>query len=642
MERESFEDEEIAQYINENFIAIKVDREERPDIDDIYMGAVHLLHGRGGWPMTVVMTPMGEPFFGGTYFPARDGDRGVRKGFFTLLRELSHRYRTDPEGVVQHASDITQKLKAQAQPQIPGGVPKADVIQKTAGVFARRFDARWGGFGRHPKFPRPVALDFLMRYHRRTGDSHSMHMAAFTLDKMAAGGLHDQIGGGFHRYTVDERWRVPHFEKMLYDNAQLAMAYLDAYQITKNPSYRQVVDRTLEYVLREMTHQDGGFFSATDADSPTPTGHREEGWFFTWTSEEVEAVVGADALNIVRVVYGLTTRGNFEGRNIMYVPRPLSDSARRLKMSESDLRSALDRIRAALYRQRAQRPPPILDDKVLVAWNGLMISAMSRAGRILNNQAYIRSAQKNAHFLLANVRTPEGRLLRTWRNGVAKLNGYLEDYAFLIAGLLDLYEATGEVRWVDAALQLQQLQDRHYGAPLGYYTTSDDHETLLTREQPNYDGAQPAGNSVTAMNLLRLYTLTSDEKYQTRADGIFKAFSQTLTERGISQPALLSALEMRLDSPLQIIVIGPKRGPMDQFDEVIGAHYLPNKALIRIRQSDVDQHVPLVPILDNKTARDGRTTVYVCEDNVCQKPTSDPHELSDQLMRLTPLVSGMH
>ncbi len=638
MERESFEDVEIARYINEHFIAIKVDREERPDVDDIYMSAVHLLHGRGGWPMTVVMTPDREPFFGGTYFPARDGDRGARKGFLSILNELSDRFTKDKAKVVQQARQITARLQAHAKPRRPGAVPGPEALQRAAESFARRFDPIWGGFGRRPKFPRPVTLDFLIRYHRRTGDAQAMKMASLTLTKMAAGGMNDQVGGGFHRYSTDTRWLVPHFEKMLYDNAQLVMAYVDAWQISQNENFAETARITLDYVAREMTHPLGGFYSATDADSPTPSGHREEGWFFTWTPDEIRAVAGPVALKTLRTVYGVTDRGNFEGRNIPFLPRPLKASAQMLGRSVPDLKAELKNINHALYTTRAKRPPPILDDKILTSWNGLMIAAFARAGRVLKEPSYTRRAERAADFVLKNLVDERGRLLRTWRNGASKLNGYLDDYAFLISGLIELYESSGQIRWFKAATRLQSAQDKHYSDPQGgYFTTSDDHERLLTREKPSYDGAEPSGNSYTAMNLLRLHAFTSDELYRKAADRVFAAFSSSLSRGSTAQPAMLSALDMRLDTPLQVILVAPTGGDFGLLDDALRKTYLPNRAIVRLASDRAIKQQRDLPLLRGKVPKDGRATAYVCEEGRCERPTNDPKTLQRQLSKLTPL-----
>jgi len=640
MERESFEDEEIAKYINEHFVAIKVDREERPDVDDIYMKAVNLLTGRGGWPMTVVMTPEREPFFGGTYFPARDGDRGSRKGFLTILGELAGRYADDPADAVKQAKQISGRIRARSQPGRPGNLPGPEALLRAAESFSGRFDGRWGGFGRRPKFPRPATLDFLLRYHRRTGDTHALHMVSHTLGKMAAGGMYDHLGGGFHRYSTDSRWLVPHFEKMLYDNAQLTATYLDAYQLTKDENFARVAREVLDYVGREMTGPGGAFFSATDADSPTPSGHSEEGYFFTWTPAEIEALVGAEGLALFKATYAVTGRGNFEGRNILHTPVSYAQVAARQGLTnEQALFAKLAPLRKTLYDARAKRPPPILDDKILTSWNGLMISAFARAGRILGTPTYTGRAEKAANFVLTKMVDPRGRLYRTHRDGRSKLNAYVDDYAFFIAGLLDLYEATGALRWYEAAVKLQQLQDRHHldAKGGGYFTTSDDHETLLAREKPDYDGAEPSGNSIAAMNLLRLYAFTSRDEYRRRADGVLRAFARSLGRGATSQPALLSALDMRLDKPMQVILITPEGADGHALVDVLRAHYLPNRALATLSSASAAKQQQAIPLLKAKVARGGHPTAYVCEEGRCELPTSDPTVFAGQLAKVHPL-----
>ncbi len=626
MERESFEDVEIATYINEHFVPIKVDREERPDVDGIYMAAVHLLAGRGGWPMTVVMTPDREPFFAGTYFPARDGDRGARKGFLTILGELVTDYRDNRDKVVAKAKDTSRRVAGQVRSQRPTNVPSGSALIEGASAFARRYEPSWGGFSRRPKFPRPSGMEFLLRYHRRTGDPGALKMVEFTLTKMAEGGIYDHVGGGFHRYSVDTRWLVPHFEKMLYDNGQLSALYLEAYQVTKKPLFATVARETLDYVMREMTAPEGAYWSATDADSPTPKGHDEEGWFFVWTPDEVRAVVGAERAKVVIAYYGLTQRGNFEGKNIFYRPRPVATVARQLKLTPEQLMAEIAEAKKALYAARLKRPPPILDTKILVSWNGLMISGFARGALVLGEEKYAESARKAARFILGSMRDARGRLLRTYV-GEARLNAYLDDYAFLTQGLLDLYEATGEMEWLDAAIALQKTLDAHYADKKngGYFMTSDDHEKLLAREKPDYDGAEPSGNSVAALNLLRLSEFTTQEGYRKSAERIFAAFGRKLQRASTGLPKLLSALDFYLDTPLEVVVVAPA-GPNPLLD-VVRQTYLPNRALFR-QASGAPAKLPL---LEAKVMRDGKPTAYVCEKGRCELPTSDPKVFAKQL-----------
>ncbi|HWL87659.1 MAG TPA: thioredoxin domain-containing protein, partial [Polyangiaceae bacterium] len=531
MEEESFEDEEIARYLNENYIAIKVDREERPDVDAIYMAAVQALTGSGGWPMTTWLTTDRKPFFGGTYFPARDGDRGARFGFFTLLKRLKSEYDGSRDRVVSSSNELAEDIQRGLLPT--GGtsdVPSEAILDAAARGYTERFDATWGGVGEGTKFPSSLPIRFLLRHHRRSGNPQSLRMAVITLEKMARGGIYDQVGGGFHRYSTDAHWLVPHFEKMLYDNALLVMDYLEAYQATGRQDFMRVAREILRYVDRDMTSPDGAFYSATDADSPAPGGHREEGRFFTWTPDEVREVVGTERARVVTAYYGVTAHGNFEGRNILNAPALLPEAAGTLHLSTDKVRAIIDESRELLYAARAKRSPPARDEKILSAWNGLMISAYARAALVLGDPGYAAKAARAAHFVLDRLRR-DGRLLRSFKDGEAKNDGYLDDYAFTIAALLDLFELTGEPQWLREGMHLDEVLAKHYadGPNGGFFLTSDDQPKLLAREKPGYDGAEPSGNSVSALNLLRLYELTFSQRYAERADRTLAAFRTTLT-----------------------------------------------------------------------------------------------------------------
>jgi len=642
MERESFEDEEIARYINEHYIAIKVDREERPDVDGIYMNAVQLLTGRGGWPMTALLTPDREPFFGGTYFPARDGDRGARKGFLTILQEMKAEYTTRRDGVVARAQQISQRIAEAAAPSRPGNVPGPALIDRAVRTLAQSFDPVWGGFGRAPKFPRPVTLELLLRYHRRTEDPQALHMVSHTLEKMAAGGIYDQIGGGFHRYSTDARWLVPHFEKMLYDNAQLVPLYLSAYQLTEREDFARISRETLRYVEREMTSPQGGFYSATDADSPTPEGHDEEGYVFTWTPAEIEAVLGAKTARIVSSYYGVTASGNFEGRSILHRPRSDEEVASELGISVEDLSSTLEGARSRLYATRLRRPAPHRDDKILTSWNGLMISAFAKAALILADETYDAQASKAAAFVLRELKRDDGRLLRSFKDGRARHNGYLDDYAFLIQGLLDLYEATSSLRWLEEAVALQHVLDQHYwdaGAG-GYCMTSDDHEEMLARDKPTYDGAEPSGNSVALLNLMRLSELTGEDEYRERAERGLAVFSQALSRSPTASPKMLSALDFYLDTPLEVFVVTPSEGgdPAPLLSRFRQA-FLPNRVFTLTEEGEpLSRRARVVRVLEGKQALQGLPTAFVCERGRCEVPTSDPNTFARQLAKVIPLL----
>jgi len=638
MERESFEDEEIAAYLNENFVTIKVDREERPDVDDVYMTAVQTMTGRGGWPMTIIMTPDKLPFFAGTYFPARDGDRGSRRGFLTILKEMKAAWSSQSEEVLQESQRVSLAI-AQANSGAPSPeIPGDDVIVRSGRSVVSRLDREWGGFGRAPKFPRPANLAFLLRYARRAGDKEAVRAVQLTLHRMIEGGVHDHVGGGFHRYSVDREWLVPHFEKMLYDNAQLVTVFLEASQIAGDDSLREVAAETLDYLNAEMSAPEGGFFSATDADSLNPrTKEEEEGWFFTWTEQELDAVLGAELSRVIRTRYETTRRGNFEHRNILHTRRSEEDVAETLGLEVRQLRANVAQARAKLYAHRASRPAPLLDDKVIAAWNGLALSAFAKGGFVLNRADYVTRAQGLANFLLSKMRGPDGRLFRTYRAGVPAHHAVLEDYAFVIQGLLDLHEADGDPRWVSEALSLQEVLERHYMDPKGgYYASADDGEALLVRPKPDYDGAEPSGNSIAALNLLRLHELTSDDRYRVGADAVLKAQASSMRRRGAGVPALLSALDFRRDRAYEVFLVweqGAEEG-RGALEDVLRETFVPNRVLVRWRVADEARVAKVIPAVEGKRARGGKPTAYVCERGVCQAPTSDPEQLRAQLQEI--------
>ncbi len=642
MERESFEDEEIAAYLNRHFIAIKVDREERPDIDSVYMTAVTILTGRGGWPMTVIMTPDKEPFFGGTYFPPRKGFRGSRAGLVDILADMLSLYQNEPTQVVARAQELSQRVEQAAAIKPGPGVPSDKVIAVAAQNLGRMFDPVDGGFGGAPKFPQPSRLSLLLRYARRTRDAGATAMVATTLDKMAAGGIYDQVGGGFHRYSTDARWLVPHFEKMLYDNAQLAVVYLEAWQHTGDSAYERVAREILDYVAREMTSPEGGFYSATDADSPTPSGHDEEGWFFTWTPDELERLLGAGDAAAVSSAFGVTKRGNFEGRNILHRVKSDQKLASELGLPPKRVAELIRSARSTLYDARATRPAPIRDEKIIAAWNGMMGAAFAKAGWMLAEPRYVEVAAGAVRFVLEQMRAEDGTLVRTYRAGKKGSASFLDDYAFMVAASLDLYEATGDTAWIERAVELQTDQDlryldEQYG---GYYLTSDDGEALLVREKPVYDRAVPSGNSVSANNLLRLHDFTGDPKWRRRAERLFASLALQVTRSPTGFPLLLVALDRYYDTALEVALIAPtSREEASSLSERLRKSFVPNKAFTVLTDTEASQQESTIPWLEAKRAMGGKSTAYVCERGRCDLPTSKPQVFQKQLDRRKPYPS---
>lgn len=552
MEEESFEDEEIARFINDNFVAVKVDREERPDVDAIYMSAVQAITGRGGWPMTVWLTPAREPFYGGTYFPARDGDRGSTLGFLTLLGKIRESYDDKRDVVDRSAAELLRSIRQMLAPAAGSHLPGQGVLDRAVAAAKSRFDARHGGIAGAPKFPSSLPLRVLLRHYRRSGDPDCLNMATLTLEKMAAGGINDQAGGGFHRYATDGQWLVPHFEKMLYDNALLVPAYIEAWQVTGNPRFQQVARTILDYVAREMTAPEGGFYSATDADSLAPSGHREEGYYFTWTRQELDSALGAEDARLAAHVYGVTAEGNFEGRTVLHLPQDLNSAAGDLKMSADALMTAIKRINGLLYDNRQKRPSPLRDDKILAAWNGLTISAFARAGSAFDDADYIERARRAANFILAKMAVG-GRLNRSFKDGAAAGNGFLDDYACFTAALLDLFAVTASPGWLTQAVALDRVladhfEDRRDG---GFFMTADDHEQMIAREKPHLDGAVPSGNAVALMNLVRLNGLTLEPAYRRRAEKGFIAFAAIMEASPTAFSEMLLALDDFMHPPRQ-------------------------------------------------------------------------------------------
>ncbi|MBI2609051.1 MAG: thioredoxin domain-containing protein [Deltaproteobacteria bacterium] len=634
MEEESFEDEEIAKVMNENYIAIKVDREERPDVDAIYMSAVQAMTGHGGWPMTVWLTPERKPFFGGTYFPARDGDRGTSTGFLTLLKRLEAVYHKEPDKVADATEQLITIVKDTLKPDVGLALPSEQVLHKAADFYKSRLDSTYGGLSGAPKFPSSLPIRFLLRYYRRTQDKKILNAATHTLKKMAAGGIYDHVGSGFHRYSTDSEWLTPHFEKMLYDNALLAVAYLEAYQVTGEAEFKRITQEILRYVKRDMTSLEGAFHSATDADSPNPKGHREEGWFFTWTPKEIDTVLESEDSKLVKEYYSVTPQGNFEGRTILNTSEPLSKISKKFKLSETEARQKIKEALEKLYQYRLKRPSPIRDEKILTAWNGLMISAYAQAGLILNENEYVESAKRAAQFILSNL-YKDGRLFRSFKDGKTKFNAYLDDYAFFIAALLDLYEASSEIKWLKQAIQLDQTLEKYYEDKSGgFFMTSHDHEKLLARQKPAYDGAEPSGNSVALLNLLKLQEFTTKDSYRIRIEKALKVFSKTLESRPAALSEMLLAVDFFLDKPKEIIIVTPK-GKREEAHLLLSElrkKFLPNKILVVVEEGEeLKAQAQVIPLIKLKYAIQNKTTAYVCEKGMCELPTHQSNIFSKQI-----------
>ncbi len=627
MERESFENEPIARLMNDNFINIKVDREERPDLDTIYMNSVQMMTGHGGWPMTVFLTPDGKPFYGGTYFPPED--RYGMPGFPRILIAISEAYRDRREEIEQSAEGLLGELKRLDQVRSPEDDLTYEITDHAAVNLERMLDPVNGGFGNKPKFPPSMTLSFLMRHHLRTKDPAALRAVELTLDKMAFGGIYDHLGGGFHRYSVDEKWLVPHFEKMLYDNALLSRAYVDAWLLTRQDLYKRIACETLDYVMREMRDPGGGFYSTQDADS-----EGEEGKFFVWTQAEVKSLLGDEDGAIFCRYFDITEAGNFEDHNILHIEQSPVTIAHLMRVTEEKLAEVIARGKRALFEVRERRIKPNRDEKILTAWNGLMMRSFAEAARVFNRDDYLDVAAANAEFLLAHLRR-DGRLLRTHKAGVSKLNGYLDDYAYLIDGLLALYEATFDARWFGEAIALaetmiDQFLDEESG---GFYFTSRDHETLITRTKDFYDNAVPAGNSVAALVLLRLSLLTGENRYRGPAETILKLMKSSVMRAPSAFGHLLCAYDMFLSSPHEIAIIGdPSKDDARALIDEIFRTYLPNRVVALAGPNEPDKEDGLIALLHNRPAIDDRATVYVCRNFYCESPVTDPVALRGQLI----------
>jgi uncharacterized protein YyaL (SSP411 family) len=637
MEHESFKNEATARLMNSLFVNIKVDREERPDLDALYMDAVQALTGSGGWPMTVFLAPDGAPFYAGTYFPPEDNRFGM-PGFPTVLKRLAYYYNSKRDEVEQQAAafrDFYQE-RDQSRLRLPEGVLASEVplgedeLRRATAKLLERVDSAHGGFDGAPKFPHPMNLEFLLRQATRRTDGEAETIVAAVrqaLDAMAAGGVYDQIGGGFHRYATDINWLVPHFEKMLYDNALLARAYLAAWQLTGEAAYRRICEETLDYILREMTDVAGGFYSTQDADS-----EGVEGKFYVWTPEELRAALDADDARIVEKLWGVTEAGNFEGSNILHMAQTPAEVAAALGIDEQQIYEAVARARKKLYEARSQRVAPARDDKVLTAWNGLTQRAFAEAGRILDRDDYRNTAIANAHFLLATMRTESG-LLRSWRNGQAKIAAYLEDYGALANGLLATYEATGDVSFFTTARALaDEALNRFWNEETAtFFDTSADHEQLIGRPRELTDNATPSGTSLMVEAMLRLAAFTGEATYRDYAARILAPLAPAMVEQPLAFGRLLCTLDDYVGPMDEVAIIGDPASEATRTLLTVANRLYRPRMVLAIAAPDDKEAQAAVPLLADRPLVDNHPTAYVCHGFVCKLPVNQPDELLLQL-----------
>jgi len=640
MERESFEDPEVARLMNETFVSIKVDREERPDIDNVYMSVCQMLTGGGGWPLTIVMTPDKEPFFAGTYFP-KNGRFG-RPGMMQILPRIGDAWTARRDDILSSASEITAALRRSATPSPPrqalgemgDGLDK-NTLKIAYEQLAERFDERHGGFDTGTKFPTPHNLLFLLRYWKRSGDSKALQMVERTLQAMRLGGICDHVGFGFHRYATDRRWLVPHFEKMLYDQALLAMAYTEAYLATGKPVYGRTVREILTYVLRDMTAAEGGFYSAEDADSKG-----EEGKFYVWTEQEIRKVLRDEDADLIVKVFNVESGGNYTdqatrektGASILHFREPIKDVSASLRMTERELEARLEPAAQTLFAEREKRVHPHKDDKILTDWNGLMIAALAKGARAFGEPEYTEAARRAADFILREMRKTDGRLLHRFRNGEAAIQANVDDYAFMIWGLIELYEATFEAHYLKLAIDFDKHLTEHFWdhESGGFFFTPDDGEQLLVRRKETYDGAVPSGNSVAMLNLLRLSRMTADVDLEARAERISRAFAKDVVRRPAGHTQLMAAVDFAVGPSREIILVGDRQGKdTGELLTTLWKQFMPNTvAVLRPKEVTTDGITRMVPFTKNYHAVGGKATAYVCRNYSCKKPVTDPGEFA--------------
>jgi len=629
MEHESFEDSTVADLLNKYFVSIKVDREERPDIDNIYMQVAQMLTGSGGWPLTIIMTPDKKPFFAGTYFPKEN--RFGRPGLINILTQIKDAWVNQHDKIISSSNQIVAGLKNSTTNNVLGNEITLDVLKKSVNNFTANFDKVKGGFGNAPKFPSPHNLLFLLRQYNRDKDPNILKMVTSTLDKMSEGGIFDQIGFGFHRYSTDEKWLVPHFEKMIYDQAMIAMAYTEVYQLTREIKYKDVAGKIFEYVQRDMTSVEGGFYTAEDADSDG-----EEGRFYFWTYAELKKILSPEDFNIFIKVFNVEEEGNFidqikgdkDGNNILHRKKSNSDLANELKIYEKDLVNKIDKMRKILFDIREKRIHPLKDDKILTDWNGLMIAAFAQAGQVFENQSFISAAEKSTKFILSKLLKNNGELFHRYRNGEVKVDGHLDDYSFMIWGLINLYESTFKVEYLEKAIELNNYLLNNFWDETsgGFFFTSIRSTELFSRQKEIYDGAIPSGNSVEMMNLIKLSKLTGDNKLIEKASLLSKTFSIQIERYPNGYSQLLSGVNFAIGPSFEIVIAGNLKDKLTQeMLKEINSMYLPNKVILL--KSSGNNLEKIAEFTRGQEMLNNQTTVYVCRNFVCSLPTTDPNKL---------------
>ena len=620
MEHESFENEKIAALMNELFVSIKVDREERPDLDEIYMNAVQMLTGRGGWPMTMFLTPDRKPFYGGTYFPPED--RQGMPGFPRVLMGVSQAYRERPEDVEKSVAQILTALQRMSEAQETTKTFSPTIIAEGADKVARAYDADNGGLGQAPKFPNAGVYELFLRHYSRSRNEKYLEMVAHTLTKMAQGGIYDHLGGGFHRYSVDAKWLVPHFEKMLYDNAQLVRIYAHAYTITREPLFNSVVNETVDYLLREMLHPEGGFYATQDADS-----EGEEGKFFVWTEEGINRVLGEEDAEIFCRMYDVGEPGNFEDKSILHPILTVDQTSRLFRKDPSQIEALVAGAKRKLFAERERRIKPFRDEKIIAAWNGLMLSGLADAIKLSGNPAWIEAAKRTVEFIFSKM-FRDGFLLHTYKDGRAKLLGYLDDYAFLAVGLLDLYEALFDRNYLDRAIRLTEIMLREFWDERdgGFYFTGKSHEQLISRAKPIFDASIPSGNAMATQLLLRLYHRRGTDQYRASAEKVLRSYYEAMESQPFGFAHMLCALDFYLEGAKEIVIVGnPADAGVKELIAEMNALYLPNKVVQLATPGTTLANIS--PLLQGKTQIDGKATVYVCQNFTCSAPVTSASEL---------------